>query len=834
MSQTRIRSNKRKDKVQAKVDSVRIERGLMYWTALGTLAAYTTFGGGSRKAFAQQGAGQQPPTNVSSGQTQGLTVRRFDIAPGMLETVLARFQQTSEFTVTIPSEAMLGIWSPGVAGLYTPETALRKLLTGTGISYDLTTPTTAVLKVEGLSVAVDVTATGLQDTLPLYTQTLVDTPQSVDVVPQSVIQDQGATTLRDTLRNVAGISIAAGEGGAQGDSLTIRGFTARNDIFLDGMRDFGSYYRDPFDTQEVEVLQGPSSVTFGRGSTGGIVNQETKVPELKTMFAGSLEFGTDQTKRITADIEKPLPSLGQGAAFRLNVMGHDSKFAGRDIAESRRTGIAPTLALGLGTPTRLIFSYLHASADDTPDYGIPWLFNGPAPVDRRNYYGFEHGNFLKTNVDMGTVKFEHDVNASISVRNQIRFARYHRDVRITEPQIDQTTLDPDDRTGTPLDQIGVLRNQIAVNSKETFLQDELDVTMKFKTGSLRHVLVAGAEGGRETSSPNRPRFDITSPAGVPKTSLLFPDTRQIFGGNITSITDTQVAAVSSGAYVLDTVSLLPKLDLTAGVRVDTFNADVNQITPVVQGNPFHQFVVMPSWRGALVYKPVAGASIYFAYGTSFNPSAETLALTVATQNADPEESRTFEVGTKWDFYAKKLSLRAAIFRTDKTNARETVDANTVLLSGSQRVDGFQVQINGYLTRRWELFAGYAYLDSEVTASKVFPNSVGAQLANVPKNTFTLWSTYDLPWHLSVGAGADFVDSRTASSTVPLDPDTGRVKQVPGYWAFNAMAKYPLTERIGLRLNVYNLTDKYYYDQIHPAHIVPGPARSAALGLDFKF
>ena len=824
MSQTSIKIRKR----DRKGTPARIEGNLRYWTALGALAAYTTFAGDSA-AFAQQPV--DPAKGQSSAaQTRGLTVIRFDVAPGLLEKVLAAFQQATQLSVAIPSESMRGIWSPGVAGLYTPEAALRKLLTGTGIAYQMTGPESAVLKVEGLSTAIDVTATSLQDTIPLYTQALVDTPQSIDVIPPGVIQDQGAATLRDSLRNVAGISIAAGEGGAQGDSLTIRGFTARNDIFLDGMRDFGSYYRDPFNMEELAVLQGPSSVTFGRGSTGGIVNQESKIPLNKGMVSGSLAFGTDRTRRVTADIDQPLPALGEGTAFRLNLLGHDSGYAGRDVAESRRAGIAPSLAFGLGTPTRLILSYLHESADDTPDYGIPFLFSGPAPVDRRNYYGFRHGNFLKTNVDMGTVRLEHDFGASISMRNQTRFARYHRDVRITEPQIDQTTLDPEDRVHTPLDQIGVLRNEITVNSKETFLQNQLDFTFKFKTGSLRHVLVAGGEGGRETSSPNRPRFDIQS---VPKTSLIAPDTSQPFGGAISSITDTQVTAVSSGAYVLDTVSLLPRLDLTAGVRVDTFDANTLQKLPLPVA-AFHQFVVMPSWRGALVYKPAAGASIYFAYGTSFNPSAETLALTVATQNTDPEESRTFEVGTKWDWYEKRMSLRAALFRTDKTNARETVSATEVDLSGSQRVNGFQVQVNGYLTRRWEVLAGYAYLDSKVTASKVFPASVGARLANVPRNTFSLWSTYDLPWRLSVGAGADFVDSRTASSTVPLDPDTHLVKQVPGYWAFNAMAKYPISERVSLRLNVYNLADKYYYDQVHPAHIVPGPARSAALGLDFKF
>jgi catecholate siderophore receptor len=237
-----------------------------------------------------------------------------------------------------------------------------------------------------------------------------------------VIQEQGSTTLRDTLRNVAGISLAAGEGGAQGDNLTIRGFTARNDLFIDGMRDFGSYYRDPFDTEEVEVLQGPSSVTFGRGSTGGVVNQASKTPELNHFMNVGLDFGTDNTRRATIDLDLPLPSLGSGSAFRLNAMGDIGDVAGRDVAENRRDGFAPSLVFGLGTPTRITLSYLHENADDVPDYGLPWLFNGAAPVNRVNYYGLADANFLRTDDDIATAKVEHDVNSHLTLRDQLRYA----------------------------------------------------------------------------------------------------------------------------------------------------------------------------------------------------------------------------------------------------------------------------------------------------------------------------------------------------------------------------------------------------------------------------
>jgi len=246
---------------------------------------------------------------------------------------------------------------------------------------------------------------------------------------------------------------------------------------------------------------------------------------------------------------------------------------------------------------------------------------------------------------------------------------------------------------------------------------------------------------------------------------------------------------------------------------------------------------MLSERGAVVYKPRPNGSIYFAYGTSFNPSAEALSLTAGSVNAPPEKNKTYEFGTKWDLLSSRLSLRSSVFRTEKTNARETDPANALLvvLSGNQRVDGFELETSGRLTTKWQVLASYALLDSRLVSSRFFPAAVGAQLANVPRNTFSLWTNYELPWRrLSLGGGAQFVDSRTASSTVPLDPITGLVKQVPSYWVFNAVARYPLGEHLDLQVNLNNLTNRFYYDQIHPAHIVPGAGRSALVGLSFKF
>ena len=755
-----------------------------------------------------------------------MPVRRYDIPAGPLDTLVAAFQITAGVEIRAANPAILGIASPGVSGSYTVEQALGKLLAGTGVDYRFTAPNRVTLELRHVATSVEVTANvdALAASSPKYSEPIVNIPQTINEVPRELMNQQGVTTLRDALRDVAGISLAAGEGGAQGDNLTIRGFTARNDLFIDGMRDFGSYYRDPFNLQEVEVLQGPSSVTFGRGSTGGVVNQSSKTPGMDPSISGSMQFGTDVTRRVTLDIGEPLPNLASGAAFRLNLMGNLNDVSERDVAENRRFGIAPSLALGLGTPTRWLFSYFHQTADDIPDYGIPWLFNGPAPVNRSNYYGFQNGNYLRTYDDIGTAKVEHDFNKNLTIRNQVRYANYVRDVLITEPQIAAPVT-----LATPLNAIAVNRHEIGVDSVETYLDDQLDVTAKVRTGFIQHSFVAGIEGGRETSDPTRPTW-----TNVPPTSLLNPNPDQALAGTETITSRVTTNSITGAAYALDTMQLGSQWDLTGGIRWDRFATDYKQtVAPV---SAFHRVDKMPSWRAALVYKPAPFGSIYFDAGTSFNPSAESLSLSAATANLPPERNKTYEFGSKWGVMHSRLSLRTSIFRTEKINAREPDPANSLLdvLAGNERVNGAEVELKGRLTSRWEILTSYANLDGKVVSSNYYPSAIGATLANVPRNTFNIWNDVRLPWRFDGGIGANYVSSRTASSTAPLDPTTSLVKEVSGYWVFNAMAKRRLNEHVDLQVNAYNLANRSYYDQLHPAHIVLGPGRSALVGINFRF
>ena len=849
------------------------------WVAAGAVAAYAAM------SMNQPALAAVWSKNLDgSGAAATLPLKRFDIPAGPLEAAIAAYEKTTGLSVKIvlPSGTLAGFSSKGVVGLYREDEALRQILDGTGLNYRAEDATTMVVGVQAKD-TVSVTSS-VDDAISMtkFTEPALYTPQSVSVVPSFVMQDQGVSTLRDALRNVPGISLAAGEAGAQGDNLTIRGFTARNDIFMDGIRDFGSYYRDAFNFEQVEALEGPAGIQFGRGSTGGVVNQENKVPQMEKFVHVQTQFGTDLTRRITADINTPIEDSWGGASFRVNVMGQEGGVAGRDAAEIRRFGIAPSIAIGMNTKTRATLNYVHLSEDDTPDYGLPWLFNKPSPADRHSYFGFRDENYLKTNDDIMTLKVEHEFKPGLNLHTIARAANYPRQAQITEPQIcsnatasipvgtvvktlptlayDATQACPYD-ANTPASQITIVnRNQIQVKSVEGILWDQTEIMAQFKTWGARHDLVAGAEGGQEISNPTRYSYTINKVNTVPFTSLLDPNEAQPFGGTgyITSVVHTKSKSV--GLYFVDTMKLGRLFELSGGVRWDRFDTDYNLAapTPPTGGTataavaPISRLDEQPSYRAAFVYKPSVHGSVYFDYGTSFNPSAESLSLSLGLANSDlsPEENETYEAGAKWSFLNDRLLMEGAWFRTEKDNARETdpSNSNNIVNAGNQLVKGAQFSVVGRLPQGMDLVAGYAYLDSNVLSSKYFAASIGYPLANVPKQTFNVFITHRLPWQLNGGLGGNYVGSRTASSTVPYVPTAfapnpdGQgfvvtsvgMKQVPGYWIFNAMLKHPLTERLELQANVNNLLNRYYIDLPHPSHLVPGAGASALIGVNFKF
>jgi catecholate siderophore receptor len=703
-------------------------------------------------------------------------------------------------------------------------------VSATGSAYDAEAQTADTLlptvSVEGA--AAPTRNSGYQTSMPSLdklTQPLLDTPQSISVVPRQLLDDQGVTTLRDALRDVPGVSLAAGEGGQQGDNLSIRGFNAQNDFYLDGMRDFGSYSRDPFNLQSVEVLKGPASVLFGRGSTGGIINQVSKQATLAPVTIGTLSFGTDGTKRTTIDMDRAVSGT-TGTAVRLNAMVDDAGVAGRDVARNRRFGIAPQIAFGLGSDTRLKLSYLHQQGYDTPDYGIPWLNGRPAPVARQNFYGFADHDHFRTDVDIGTARLEHDFNDSITVASQTRYGSYRRNLSVTEPLITGYTASQDIvNPNVPLGSIRVNQHIIGLNSTEGLFDHQDDATFHFRTGTLEHTVVAGIEVLRQTSTPTR----VNLTAGT--TSLLYPDSSIPFT-TAQPVTSIQTAIANNyAAYVTDTVKIGSMFEVIGGWRFDRYDSTFKQIIkPAVYVSRDDD---MPTWRAALVFKPVDYASIYGAYGTSFDPSAEALSLSASTAAVAPEKSRNYEVGAKLDVLNRRLSLTTAFYDLAKTNVRETspIDPTTSVLAGNYRVLGFEVGVTGHITERLQVFGGYSYNDAQVVSSP-FAAELHHQPPNAPRHTFGSFVEYHLPWHgIEVGGGLNYVSSRTASSF----PVTGTtiIERAPGYVLGQLLLKAPINERLTLQVNVTNINNAYYYDGLHPGHIIVGPSRAALFTLTAK-
>jgi catecholate siderophore receptor len=642
-------------------------------------------------------------------------------------------------------------------------------------------------------------------------------PQSITVVPQELMQEQAVTSFRDALRNVTGISLAAGEGGgAQGDNLTLRGFSARNDYFLDGIRDQGSYTRDVFNLESIEVLKGPSAVLFGRGSTGGAINQISKTPRLEPLYTGTVSVGTGQLYRGTADIDQP---LSKTTAIRVNLLAHSQNFVDRNEAHAQRFGFAPSITFGLGTPTQLTLSYLVQTEDNIPDYGLPYLFGQPVPVERDNFYGLADEDFEKVLLNIFTVRLDHRFNEQLNLRNTLRYSRTDRQAEVTTLSIAGTPTPT-----TPLSSIQVSRGtRPGRDTEESILTNQTELIAGFHTLSFKHTLSTGLEVARETFDAKR-----FTHANVPNADLLNPEVRPDTSRETEAISArTSTDTTSFAIYALDQIRLLPQLDLIGGLRFDLFAADFDSF---LNNQSFNRTDTKLSWRTGLVFHPTPTQSYYFASGTSFNPSAEALALAANNADTPPEENISFEVGAKIGLFNDTLSLQGALFRIDKTNAR-TTDPDTLLLvlEGKQRVQGFEVGLTGRPLPRWNLFTGFTYLDSKVLESQDVQNGVpveGKQLQNTPRYSANLWTTYDIGEKWQVGTGVFYVSERFAN--------TSNTNEVPKTVRWDATVAYQINRNIQLRFNAQNLTDALYFDGIHPSHVVPGAGRTFILTGNFRY
>jgi catecholate siderophore receptor len=665
------------------------------------------------------------------------------------------------------------------------------------------------------------------------TQPLLDTPKSVSVITEDLYDDLGATNFRDLMRTQPGVTLGTGEGGnAYGDRIFIRGFEARNDVYIDGVRDPGVGAREIFDIDQIEIVKGPSSALGGRGTTGGAVSLISKQPLMSNF--GDLEgtWGDDGLRRVTLDLNRALTDTVQ---IRLNAMKTEAGVAGREAVFNDRWGVAGAIAWRPVQTVKLGFDYYHLTTDELPDFGIPYDLaeNRPFKVDRKNFYGVTERDFRRTFADIYTARARWEPNEVLAISTLFRVGQTLNAYTASAPE----RPDPIART--------VNANPKRRDALSSTWASQTNADLRFDTGALSHALVAGVEVSGETVL-NRGRAFVEC-ATLPCTgggdrvvqNLDQPDPYRplvVTDNGISSRTTSDVQSLAF--YALDTVKL-GRWELLAGLRHDNYDLDYKQLT-LASGALVRRSNEAGFWNAqlALTYKPAQNASLYVSYATSSNPSGEQLdstsldygGLDPRTTALEPERNKTYEAGAKWNVFNQHLMLTSAIFRIEKTNARVAIDSNTVLLAGQQRVDGFEFGASGAINPRWQLSAGFTYIDAKITDSPT-ANQIGARFPNVPKVSWSATTKYKLLNQLTLGGTVSHASRRYGGTVAALSTS------IPGYTRYDLFGTLQITRRFALDFNVLNITDKVYYDALYRSatpFVYVAPGRSFLVKADYHF
>lgn len=709
---------------------------------------------------------------------------------------------------------------------------------------------------------------------PKYTEKLVDTPQTIVVIKKELIEQQGAVTLTDALRNTPGVgTFFLGENGSTntGDAVYMRGFDASGNIYVDGVRDVGSISRDVFNIEQIDVLKGPAGTDSGRGSPTGSINLVSKTATLENSFNSLLTAGSGQQKRATADWNRVI-DVDSGTAFRLNLLDQNSGNPARDDVKNKRWAVAPTITFGIGKPTRVTASYLHVDQNNVPDGGVPTIglpgyttpdtitatnkvirtfLNSAAKVDPSNFYG-STSDYDKVKADMATVRIEHDFSPTLQLQNTTRYGRTKEDYLLTSFMGSTanlaTPVASDPSTWTLARSLRTVKDQ-----ENTILTNQTVVTAQFDTGSLKHTLVTGLEFTSEKQTNYS--YVPASLGTLAPANLYHPNPNDpVIGFNpVRSGAYTEGEVNTQSVYAFDTIKFGDKWSINGGMRFDHFNTTYDAVTlqtavtsgvqPLPVGTPIPTHLTLgntlANGKLAVSYKPTADSSVYALWASSKAPPGVNFALSAAASSAqnptyDPQETTTKEIGGKWDLLKQKLSLTAALYQTTVKNdvEQDPVIPTLYYQTGKKRVQGVEIGVVGEITHDWLVSAGYTRMNTEVESGKVVTASGINNLSYTPKQAFTSWTSYSLPFGLKVGGGARYVGDMLRGT----DGAVGTPARIDGYWVFDAMATYTVNKNLDLQLNAYNLADKVYVAAINKSgfRYTPGQPRSFSLTANIKF
>jgi catecholate siderophore receptor len=576
------------------------------------------------------------------------------------------------------------------------------------------------------------------------------------------------------------------------------------------VRDIGQYQRDTFNAESIAVLLGPASALFGRGSTSGVINTLSKQPLLTPLAAITVSGGQANYFRATGDFNLPLSG---SAAARVALVDQSNGVEQRDQVHYRRYGVAPTLALGIDTPTRLTFSYFKEEENNLPDYGIPFIDGVPAHVERSNYYSLANYDRTRTNTNIGTLRFEHDVADNLTFSDSLRYANYGFLYLVTGPFLGNDAVVPPP-PGTPYADINVSRDQPSSGGTTSLLINRSDVTLKFDTGGFAHALTGGIELSKEQSNVNRFQNGLDT---IPATPLLNPTPFFVPASPITPYSNPKGRGSDVSVYAVDSIALGPQWDVDAGLRWDRFKSSFNES---FSGTGFKRTDTFVSPRAAVIYKPDAAQSYYLSYGVSQNPVIEYLIVAPSDESLAPEKNNTLELGGKIKLFDGAAQLTGALFDTRVDNARisDPNDPTVQQRPFDQQVRGVELGINGHVTEIWEVTANYTHLSDKITAT-ADSLSQGKFAPNTPHDAVNVWTTVEPTPAWSIGGGFTGVGHRFA--------DTQNTAGVPGYVTFNAMTSYAVNEHLKLQLNLNNVTDKLYFTSIYFVGIAENHALPAA-------
>ena len=864
-------------------------RRVRHGAAIAVLTASTILGG-SEAVFAQA----YPLAPSGAAATAGSQRFFIRIAGGALEDALDGFTKQTGIRVVRTQGALTGLKTAGAGGSLTAAEALRAVLAGTGFDFQFTSASSVALdkapapngavtlppvQVQGQTQDVERDADPFADPAAPYkadrlssskfTEPILDTPRSVTVLTKEVLEDKNATTLREIGRSTAGVTLGTGEGGnAFGDRFFIRGFDARNDVFVDGVRDPGVSIRENFDTEQVEILRGPGSSYAGRGTTGGAINIATKQAGDVNFYNAELTGGlSDGTARTTVDVNKVItPNLD----VRLNALVQSANVAGRDFTTDQRNGVAVAFTYKLAQNITVKGNYSHTNRYGLPDFGVPYNTVAKAPVTsnavaRNTYYGIINRDFTSSIQDMATLDEEWKVNDSITLENKTRLGNSLLNYIGTTPENPSAATSanaPFSSTATTFSGFTQLNAQSRYEPVRV-LVDQPQATIKSNFGELENTAVIGGEFSSEhisidgytgfTSELTTGPVAFTS-AGAPIVSVYSP-TNYLYGAGVARLTGNpqRYQVTTNAAFLVDTINLHDTFLLNAGVRYDDYYIGT-------ANNTFSQAAKsgITSYNAGIVYKPIKIGSVYVAYSTAAEPVGDELDAVASayggfapTQNTNqifgPQLTRSIEAGAKWELFDRHLLATLAAFRNNVSNARETAPAGIpgytsgqIVAGAAYQVSGYDVEVAGKITDKWSVLGGFVTMTPVVTNSLV-PTNVGVSLANIAKQSLNFLTKYEFAKRLELGAQASYASQILGGSLLAANggvayPLAANPTILPQHWRYDAFIEAKISPQVGLKLYATNLFNTTYYDSFYQSavpFIAVAPGRTVSLIANIK-